>query len=213
MKKFKVGLIGFGLSGKVFHAPLMKAHGGYEIELVSTSRADEVRALLPQAKVTKDPKEIIQHKDLDLIVNCAPNQFHYSYSAAALDAGKNVVVEKPFANSVDEGKKLISLAESAGKTLSVFHNRRWDSDFLTAQKLILSGTLGEIKQFESHMDRWRPAFRVERWREQALAGSGLFYDLGSHLIDQALSLFGEPEYVAADIAVQKQGGSADDYLR
>ena len=114
-----------------------------------------------------------------------------------------MVVEKPFVNTIEEGEKLIQLASDHKKILSVFHNRRWDNDFLTVQKLIKNNTLGEIKLFESHFDRWRPIFRPERWKEQNQPGSGIFYDLGAHLIDQALTLFGKPEELMTDLALQK----------
>lgn len=212
MKQLKVGIIGFGLSGRYFHTPLLQAHGGFKIEVVSSSRITEVQSVLPNAKVVSDPYELIHNKDLDLIINCAPNALHYTYSAAALENGKHVVVEKPFVNTIDEGEKLIALAEKNKKIISVFHNRRWDSDFLTVKKLIQNNTLGEIKQFESHFDRWRPVVRSERWKEQAQPGAGLFYDLGPHLIDQALNLFGKPEEIMADIAIQRDNGLSDDYF-
>lgn len=212
MKKIKVGIIGFGLSGKTFHVPLLLAHDGYQIEMICSSRTDEIKSILPEVKITSDPYNLINHKDLDLIINCAPNSFHYSYSEAVLKSGKNVVVEKPFVNSVIEGQQLISLAKSIGKVLTVFHNRRWDADFLTIKKIIASGKLGKIQQFESHFDRWRPIHRAERWREQGLIGSGLFYDFGPHLLDQALSLFGIPDELTADICSQKEGALSDDYF-
>lgn len=212
MSKIKVGIIGFGLSGKTFHASLLKAHPAYEIKMVCTSRSDEVKHTLPEAKIVDRPDSVITAKDIDLIINCAPNAFHYSYTAAAIEAGKHVVVEKPFVNSMSEGQQLIALAKMNKKMISVFHNRRWDADFLTVKKLLASGQLGSIKQFESHMDRWRPTQRNERWKEQALEGSGSFYDLGPHLIDQVVLLFGSPEKLMADISIQKDQGLSDDYF-
>jgi scyllo-inositol 2-dehydrogenase (NADP+) len=210
--KIKVGMIGFGLSGKVFHAPLLKAHESYDVQMVSSSRATEINSIFPHAEVVNDAQIVIKNKDLDLIVNCAPNNFHFSFSAAALECGKHVVVEKPFVNTVEEGQTLIELARRNKKVVTAFHNRRWDADFLTVRKLIEVGTLGKIKQFESHMDRWRPTLRAERWREQAIEGSGLFYDLGSHLIDQTLTLFGMPDRLIADVQIQKENGVTDDYF-
>jgi scyllo-inositol 2-dehydrogenase (NADP+) len=212
MEKIRVGIIGFGLSGKYFHSPLIKAHGGFQVEMVCSSRVGEVQSILPTTKMTSDPFDVINNKQLDLIINCAPNSFHYTYTAAALECGKHVVVEKPFVNTVAEGQKLIMVAKQSRKALAVFHNRRWDSDFLTVKKLIADGTLGDIKQFESHFDRWRPEFRAERWREQAVVGAGVLYDLGPHLIDQALILFGDPEEVIGDISNQKSDGLSDDYF-
>lgn len=180
--------------------------------MVNSSRTAEVQSVLPDAKVVSRPEDLIHDPDLDLIINCAPNEFHYSLTAAALEAGKHVVVEKPFVNAVEDGERLIGLASRCQKVLSIFHNRRWDGDFLTVRKLIQAGALGTIKHFESHMDRWRPQVRPERWREQPQAGSGLFYDLGPHLLDQALQLFGLPEKLAADIHCQKDNGQTDDYF-
>jgi scyllo-inositol 2-dehydrogenase (NADP+) len=212
MKKVKVGLIGFGNSGKTFHAPLMLVHGGFEIEMVSSSRVSEVLALIPNARVVSSADELIANASIELVVNCAPNPLHYPLTKLALERGKHVVVEKPFVNSVPEGEELIALARSQNRLLSVFHNRRYDADFLTVKKLIASGRFGEIKQFESHFDRYRPNSRLERWREQAHPGSGVFYDLGAHLIDQVLEIFGAPEKVFADIQSQKLGALSDDYF-
>jgi scyllo-inositol 2-dehydrogenase (NADP+) len=212
MKKVKVGLIGFGNSGKTFHALLMLAHGGFEIEMVCSSRVGEVLALLPNTKVVSSAEVLIENPGLQLIVNCAPNPLHYVYTKLALEQGKHVVVEKPFVNSVAEGEELITFAHDKNLLLSVFHNRRYDADFLTVKTLIASGRLGELKQFESHFDRYRPKSRLERWREQAHPGSGIFYDLGAHLIDQALVLFGAPEKVFADILAQKPDALVDDYF-
>ena len=212
MKKIKVGLIGFGNSGKTFHAPLLLAHSGYEIKMVSTSRTEEVKALLPDADVVHDANSIFENKSIELIVNCAPNPLHYSLTKLALESGKHVVVEKPFVNESTEGVELISIAKQKNRILSVFQSRRFDSDFLTVKKLIASGRLGVIQQFESHFDRFRPTSRRERWREQPHAGSGMFYDLGAHLIDQALELFGMPDQLFADIQAQKADALIDDYF-
>jgi scyllo-inositol 2-dehydrogenase (NADP+) len=211
MKTFKVGIIGFGLSGKHFHTPLLKSLEGFEITKVLTSREDEVFQTLPNAQVVRKIEELITN-DIDLIINCAPNQFHYSYTKAAIEAGKNVVVEKPFVNTITEGEELISLAKKNNVILSVFQNRRWDGDFLTIKKLLSDGILGEVTCFESHFDRLRPTNRKERWREQAGPGSGIFYDLGVHLLDQVLELFGRPQELTADLEIQKENGSANDYF-
>jgi scyllo-inositol 2-dehydrogenase (NADP+) len=212
MNRIRVGIIGFGLSGRYFHAPLLLAHPGFSIKMVSTSREQEAKALVPDVQVVGDPSTLTRNPDIDLIVNCAPNTFHFSYSAEALETGKHVVIEKPFVTTVAEGERLIELAARSNRVVSVFHNRRWDSDFLTVKKLIGSRRLGNIKHFESHMDRWRPQCRAHRWREQPREGSGVFYDLGPHLIDQALVLFGMPERLMADIQCQRAGGATDDYF-
>jgi scyllo-inositol 2-dehydrogenase (NADP+) len=149
--------------------------------------------------------------DIDLVVISAPNSEHYPFARAALLAGKHVVLEKPFVNTVAEGQELIELAREKQLTLSVFHNRRWDGDFVTVRKLLTEGTLGVISHYESHFDRFRPAPR-QRWKETPLPGSGLLYDLGSHLLDQALLLFGEPRGISATVQAQRPDSAVDDYF-
>ncbi|OQW48956.1 MAG: hypothetical protein A4S09_13055 [Proteobacteria bacterium SG_bin7] len=210
--KIKVGIIGFGSSGKFIHTGLLKAHDGYEITAVASSRAKDVHKILPKAFVAKDFFEIVKRCDVDLVIVCTPNAEHFKHAAAALESGKHVVVEKPFVTKVDDGKKLIALAEKTKKVLTVFHNRRWDGDFLTVKKLIASGKLGEIKQFESHLDRWRPQARADRWKEQNIQGAGTLFDLGPHYIDQMLCLFGKPDRVIADFAVQRDQTLGVDYF-
>ncbi len=210
--KIKVGIIGFGSSGRFLHAGLLKFHDGYEITTVSSSRPSEVKKTLPKAVVVSDPFELINSRNVDLVINCAPSALHFKYSAAALEAGKHVVTEKPFVTKVEDGKKLIALSEKTKKVLTVFHNRRWDGDFLTVKKLIKSGRLGDIKQFESHLDRWRPQTRLDRWKEQNVEGGGTFYDLAPHYIDQMICLFGEPDKIITDVAVQRDRGQAPDYF-
>ncbi|RYZ72622.1 MAG: oxidoreductase [Proteobacteria bacterium] len=212
MSQIRVGLIGFGLSGKVFHAGLLKHHSAYVITTVSSSRPNDVHAVLPSARVVTTPEKLIASEDVDLVINCSPNSHHFSLSALALESGKHVVIEKPFVNTSEEGRKLISIAKKSNRVLSVFHNRRWDGDFLTISKLFREGKLGKIKHFESHFDRLRPKVRAERWREQAGDGSGIWFDLGAHLLDQTLQLFGEPDTISADIVLQRDGATTDDFF-
>lgn len=212
MEKIRVGIIGFGLSGKVFHAGLLKHNASFEVTTVSSSRPNDVHLVLPQVKVVATPEELIASKEVDLVINCSPNSHHYSLTALALESGRHVVVEKPFVNTSEEGRKLLAIAKKSGRVLTVFQNRRWDGDFLTVSKLVLEGRLGKIKQFESHFDRLRPQVRAERWREQAGEGSGIWFDLGAHLLDQALQLFGEPDSITADIANQREGATTDDFF-
>jgi predicted dehydrogenase len=148
---------------------------------------------------------------VDLVVIATPNELHAPQAHQTLDAGKHVVVDKPFTLTVDEARSVISHAKDANRLLSVFHNRRWDADFLTLQRLIGEGTLGRVRQFTSHYDRFRPTVR-DRWRERDVPGAGTWYDLAPHLIDQALVLFGAPESIAADIQKQRDGAKAPDYF-
>lgn len=212
MKKIKVGLIGFGLSGKYFHYPLVNHHPGYQVKIIYSSKANEIGQLNKEICVTQNIDELLNSDDIDLVINCAPNESHFTYAKKALENEKHVVIEKPFTNNSDEARELINLAKNKNKCLTVFHNRRWDSDFLTIKKLIRENKFGEIKNFESHFDRWRPHVDQHKWREKSLAGSGILFDLGSHLIDQALCLFGMPKQLWADILNQKTSSQVDDYF-
>lgn len=203
-----VGLIGFGFAGATFHAPLIEATPGLRITHVASSRPDAVRERLPSVEVG-DALGVARHPKVDLVVVAAPNVTHAPLAAAALRAGKHVVVDKPFALDAREGRELAALADSRGRTLSVFHNRRYDSDFLTVRAALARGSLGNIARFVSRIDRFRPEPR-DRWRERAEPGSGLLYDLGPHLVDQALVLFGQPDDVYATLATQRRNAVADD---
>jgi scyllo-inositol 2-dehydrogenase (NADP+) len=212
MNKIKVGLIGFGLSGRVFHTSLLKACNQFEIKKVYSSRVNEIKETLPKTVIVNDIKSIIKDTDIDLVIICGPNMTHYDQCKMALLAGKHVVVEKPFVSNSIEGEELISLAKKQDLILTVFHNRRWDSDFLVIKKLISDNRLGNIKQFESHFDRWRPVKREGRWKENPGLGTGILFDLGSHLIDQCLCLFGKPDSLFADLADQKDNDGVVDYF-
>jgi scyllo-inositol 2-dehydrogenase (NADP+) len=191
----RVGLLGRGMAGTVFHAPLIRAVP--ELSLAATAGSGDAAALLADSSI-------------DLVVIATPNASHFPLARAALEAGKHVVVDKPFAVTAGEADALIALAAARGRMLTVFHNRRWDGDFLTVKALVESKRLGEIRLFEAHWDRHRAAPKPG-WREQAGEGAGLLFDLGPHLIDQALLLFGRPDALSADIAVQRDGASVDDY--
>lgn len=204
----RAGLIGFGLAGRYFHAPLMLA-AGMRIVGVVTSRADAVRELVPDADVFGDADALIQRDDVGLIVIASPNQLHAPQARAALLAGKHVVVDKPLCPTAAEARELAQLASNCGRQLAVFQNRRWDSDFRTLRRLIEAGRLGEINAFHARWDRYRPQV-ADRWRERDEPGAGVLYDLGSHLIDQALTLFGRPEWLQADVFTQRAGGVVDD---
>ncbi|MGR4866231.1 oxidoreductase [Caulobacter sp. LARHSG274] len=206
---FHVALVGYGFVGKTFHAPLIAATPGLVLHTVVSSDPAKVLADHPTAKVAPDLAAALADPAVDLVVIATPDPLHAAQAHAALDAGKSVVIDKPFAATLDEARAVADHARRAGKLLSVFHNRRWDSDFLTLKALIADGTLGEIVQYESHFDRFRPLVR-DRWREKP--GAGALLDLGPHLIDQAQQLFGPPTGLYADLAVQKDGGLAPDYF-
>jgi predicted dehydrogenase len=206
----RTALIGYGFSGRTFHAPLIRSIAGLDLALVASSDAAKVQADLPGVSVVADPLQAVTDPAIELVVIAAPNSRHAPLARAALAAGKHVVVDKPFTLDLDEARDLIALADEQGRLLSVFHNRRWDSDYLGVKQLIEAGTLGQVVHFESHFDRFRPEVR-DRWREQALPGSGVWFDLGPHLVDQALQLFGLPESLQANLAVQRGGGQVDDW--
>ncbi|MCC7054917.1 MAG: oxidoreductase [Gemmatimonadaceae bacterium] len=206
-----VALVGYGFVGKVFHAPLVMAVEGLHLHTVVSSNAHAVHADLPQVQVAPTLDAALADAAVDLVVIATPNAVHAAQAHAALDAGKHVVVDKPFTVTVAEAVDVIAHAEAAGRVLSVFHNRRYDSDFLTLRGLVTAGDLGVVTQYESHFDRFRLDVR-DRWREKAGPGAGLWYDLGPHLVDQALQLFGMPLGITADIAVQRDGAETDDYF-
>jgi predicted dehydrogenase len=178
---------------------------------VSSSDAAKVHADWPSVPVVSEPKHLFNDPNIDLIVIPTPNDTHFPLAKAALEAGKHVVVDKPFTVTLSQARELDALARSLGRLLSVFHNRRWDSDFLTVKRLLSEGTLGEILFFESHFDRFRPQVR-NRWREQAGPGSGIWYDLAPHLLDQAVNLFGLPVSMTVDLAQLRPGAQTTDYF-
>lgn len=207
-----VALIGFGMAGKVFHAPLLSSTQGLHLHTVVSSDAAKVRASYPTVEVRAEAATAFADPCIDLVVIASPNATHAPLALAALAQGKHVVVDKPFALDPAQARKMVDAAISAKRLLSVFHNRRWDADFLTLRALVESGVLGKVVEFHSHFDRYRPSV-ADRWRERDEPGAGVLFDLGPHLVDQALQLFGPPEAVSADLAAQRQGARVDDYFQ
>lgn len=213
----RVALIGFGYAGRVFHAPLISATPGLKLAVIGSRQQDRVASAYPEAQVVADPLEAVRHPDVDLVVIATPNDSHASLADAALGAGKHVVVDKPFTITLAEARALAARSATAGagagagRVLSVFQNRRWDSDFLAVARELAVGRIGEVVEFRSEMSRYRPVVR-DRWRERPGPGSGIWYDLGSHVIDQALVLFGPPDTVRADLEIQRNGGTTIDWF-
>jgi predicted dehydrogenase len=205
----RVGLIGYGYVGKTFHAPLVRAVPGLQLTVIGSSRPDHVLADFPDVTVCA-AMEAATHPDVDLVVIASPNDSHFPLAAAALQAGKHVVVDKPFTLDLAEARELVQIARARNRLLSVFQNRRWESDILAAKTIVESGRLGKITHFEAHQDRFRPLVR-QRWREDPGPGAGLWYDLGPHLIDVSLHLFGLPDAVLATFATLRPGGRTDDW--
>ena len=204
-------LVGYGNAGRIFHAPLIQGVPGLVLAAVVSSRAEAVHADWPQLRVLAQLEHALALPEVALVVIASGNDSHYALARAALLAGKHVVVDKPCTVTLEQTQDLLQLAEARGLVLTVFQNRRWDADFLALRAVIESGVLGRIVHFESHFDRFRPQV-PERWREQDLPGSGLWYDLGPHLLDQALQLFGPADELLLDLAVQRDGAVVNDYF-
>ncbi|SCK57169.1 Predicted dehydrogenase [Variovorax sp. HW608] len=207
----RAGLVGYGFAGQTFHAPVLSAVPGLELGAVASSQPHKVHADWPGVDVVPDVDALLRRTDIDLIVVAAPNAQHHPVAKAALAAGKHVVVDKPFTLDAGQARELAALAERQGRVLSVYQNRRFDSDFLTLRDVLASGELGRPVYFESHFDRFRPEVRA-RWREQPVPGAGLWVDLGSHLVDQAVQLFGRPDALQLDSAVLRDGALVEDYF-
>ena len=209
--RLKVGLIGYGYAGKTFHAPLIAAVPTLELAAVASSDAAKVHADWPGVTVFATPAELIARDDLDLVVIATPNDTHHRLASAALLAGRHVVVDKPFTVALDDARELVALARQRRRVLSVFHNRRWDGDFMTLRRLVADGALGRVVEMSSRHDRYRPEVR-QRWREGAGPGAGLWFDLGPHLADQALQLFGRPRAITLERDLTRDGALADDWF-
>lgn len=203
-------LVGYGFAGQTFHAPFLTTTPGLSLGWVVSRDAAKVEADLPGCRVGS-LAEVLADPSVDLVVIATPNDTHAPIARQALLAGKHVVIDKPFALDLAEAKALVELAGKQRRLLSIFHNRRWDGDFLTVRRLLAEGALGQVAQFESHFDRYRPQVR-QRWREAGGPGSGLWFDLGPHILDQALTLFGQPDWLQADLAQQRPGALTDDYF-
>ncbi len=209
----KTAVIGFGLSGRVFHAPFIHSHSGFEITKVVERNHQYSKAIYPYVEVVTDYKDAINDKNIDLIIVSTPNIYHYQLAKEALLAGKHVVVEKPATTTSAEANELIKLSEKMNCHLFVYHNRRWDGDFLSIEQLIKKDTLGNITYYESHFDRFVPDIPSTRtWKNTSLPASGVLYDLGSHLIHQTLTLFGFPESAQANIKTKRKGSNVTDYF-
>jgi predicted dehydrogenase len=212
----RAGLIGYGLAGAVFHAPLISATPGLEVASVVTSnpeRRARAEADLPGVRVLDRAEALWELADEhDLVVVASPNRTHVPLARAAIEAGLAVVVDKPLAPTAADGRALVEAAAAAGVPLTVFHNRRWDGDMLTVRRLLEEDAVGAVTRFESRFERWRPAVREDAWRERAdrEEAGGLLFDLGSHLVDQALVLFGRPTHVYAEVERRRAGAEVDD---
>lgn len=210
-KKLQVGLIGYGFAGRTFHAPVITSVPGLRLSKVVERRTNLSKERYPWVEIVRSADDLYQDPEIDIVIVTTPSSDHVDFVRDALNAGKHVVVEKPFTATTEEADELIALAKEKGKILSVFHNRRWDGDFMTIREIINQNLLGELKECEFHWSGFNPTVS-SNWRDQAGPGHGVLYDLGVHLLDQALTLFGVPDTIFADVQIQREGGQADDYF-
>ena len=206
----RVGLIGFGLAGQAFHAPLIGVVPGMELACILDRGGALAGHKYPDVRVARTLDELLEDEQIRLCVIATPNPSHFEIAKRCLLAGRDVVVDKPFTTTAAEAAKLIEIAEERGRLLTAFQNRRWDGDFLTVRKLIAEGTLGRIVSYESNYDRFRPVPKLNSWRERNEPGSGVLFDLGSHVLDQVFALFGAPQAICADVFSEREGAVVDD---
>ena len=205
-----VGLVGFGFAGRVFHAPIISAVAGLQLRAIVQRSSNEAALSYPKAQIVKSMDELLAIDEIKLVVIATPNSSHYPLTRQCLLAGRDVVVDKPFTTTYAEAADLVALAKQRGRLLTVYQNLRSNGDFRTIRRLVESGRLGRIVLYEAHFDRYRLQNRPEAWRERAEPGSGVFFDLGVHLIDQAIVLFGLPEAITADVRIEREGAVVDD---
>jgi scyllo-inositol 2-dehydrogenase (NADP+) len=211
MQKIKTALLSYGMSGKVFHAPFINIHPGFEL-IGSWERSKKlIQEDYPTVKSYPTIEDVLAD-DVDLVIVNTPVETHYEYAKKVLEAGKHAIVEKAFTTTVAQAQELADLAKAKGLKLAVFQNRRWDSDFKTVQKVVKDGLLGDLVEAEFHFDRYNPLLSIKTHKETANSGAGILKDLGPHLIDQALHLFGFPKSVFADIRITRENSLVDDYI-
>jgi len=203
-----VGLVGFGFAGKVFHAPVIRAVDGLRLTTI-VQRHGPPDQRFADVEFVRSVDELLTRK-IDLVVVATPNTSHHAIAKQALLAGRHVVVDKPFTPTLAEAQDLVQIAKQQRRIVTVYQDRRYTGDFVTVQNVVAEGVLGRVVLFESHFDRFRPAQKPNAWREEPLPGSGVWFDIGPHLFDQALLLFGTPEAIGADIRIEREGGRVDD---
>jgi predicted dehydrogenase len=208
----KTGICSYGMSGKLFHAPFIQSHPGYELASIVERTKNESREKYPGSKLYRSVEEMIGDSSLELIIVNTPTYTHYNYAKEALAAGKNVVVEKPFVMEVKQGEELAEMAKKKGVVLSVYQNRRYDGDYLAVKNIIQQNLLGDIREVEIRYDRYRPSYGGKPHKEGDVPGAGIIYDLSPHLVDQALQLFGWPKAIFADVWKMRPDVEAKDYF-
>ena len=207
----RVGLIGFGLAGQAFHAPVIRGVPGMELACIMERRGTRAREKYPDVRVARTLEELLADKEIQLCVVATPNDSHFELTRTCLLAGRDVVVDKPFAPTLAESDELVRLAEERGRLITVYQDRRWDGDFATVKKIVQPCTLGTVVEYECRFDRFRPEPKPNAWRERAdQPGAGVLFDLGPHVIDQALVLFGEPRAITASAFCERATSQVDD---
>lgn len=205
-----VGLVGFGLGGRAFHAPIIHQVAGLRLAAVLERSGNSAQQIYPDVRVVRDLDELLAIESIPLVAISTPNETHYPFAGKCLEAGRHVVVDKPFTTTLAQARELVALAKARGRILTVYQDRRFDGDFRTLQKMVAEGTLGRVVNFQTTFDRCRPIVNTKTWKEKAALGSGVFFDLGPHLIDQTLVLLGEPEQVMADLRSEREGSVTPD---
>ncbi len=206
----EVGLIGFGLAGRAVHAPVIRAVPGLHLAAILQRNSNDAAEKYPDVRIVRDLGELLSIPEIRLVVIATPNDTHYPLARQCLEAGRDVVVDKPFTTTLEEAVSLVQIAKGAKRLLTVYQNRRYDGDFQAIRQLVAAGTLGRIVRFETAYDRYRPQLKPGAWRETPRPGSGILFDIAPHLIDHALVLFGLPEAVTADVRVERENAIADD---
>jgi predicted dehydrogenase len=205
-----IGLIGFGLGGRYFHAPVIRAVPGLRLAAIVQRTGDQAAQLYPGVRIVRSLDELLAVDSIRLVAISTPNQTHFPFAKRCLETGKHVVVDKPFTTTIAEAKELLNLAIKLGLVISVYHSRRFDADFQALRQSVAAGDLGRLIRFESTYDRFRPNRKLNAWREKAGPGSGVLFDLAPHLLDQAITLLGTPQAVTADVRIERPGFSTDD---
>lgn len=208
----KTGICSYGMSGKLFHAPFISAHPGFELTAIVERNNDDSRERYPGSRLYRSVEELFADKELQLIIVNTPTHLHYAHVKAALEAGKHVLVEKPFMITVKDAEELTALADKNDLQLTIYQNRRYDGDFRAVKKVVDEGLLGELREVEIRYDRYRPAYGGKPHKEGEMPGAGIIYDLSPHLVDQALQLFGWPEALFADVWKMRADVQAKDYF-
>jgi scyllo-inositol 2-dehydrogenase (NADP+) len=209
-KNIRAGVIGFGLAGKIFHSAVIAETPGVELACIVQRKGDDAAKAHPGVRIARSIEDMLADSSIQLVVVGTPSAAHFEHALQCLNAGRNVLIDKPFTLTSEEAEELIEVARRHGVLISAYQNRRWDGDFVTLQQVLASGALGRVVSYESHFDRFREAPRPDVWRESGAPGGGIMFDLGPHLIDQATTLFGNPESVWADVRIDRDGGAVDD---